>query len=57
MGLSHRAVDSITTRRKVAYATIVYEQVVLGERPGFLRANFLIKAAGPRAHLYIQGNH
>ena len=47
----HRALDSITTGRKVAYATMVYRQVVLGEGPRFLRTNFPVKAAGPRAHL------
>ena len=56
MGLSHKAVDSITTRRKVTYATLIYKLIVLGEGPGFLHANFPIKARRPTCPS-VQGNH
>ena len=51
LGLAHKPTDSMTIRRKVAYASMVYKQVVLGQGPGFIRTSFPIKAPGPRAHL------
>ena len=43
LGLSHVTIDSMATRRKVAHASMVYKQVVLGQGPDFIRANFSIK--------------
>ena len=51
LGLAHTTIDTLTTRRKVAYNSMVYKQVVLNEGPSFIRQNFPIKPAGPRAHL------
>ena len=47
LGFAHVTIDSMTTRRKVAYASMVFKQVVLGEGSGFIRITFPIKAAGP----------
>ena len=51
LGLSHVTIDSIATRRKVAHASMMYKQTVLGEGPDFIRANFPTQAPGPRDHL------
>ena len=49
-GLEHVTISSMTIRRKVAYAIVVYNQVVPGEGPCFIRTNYPIsKAPGPRA--------
>ena len=51
LGLAGFSIDSMTTRRKVAYTSMLYKQVVLGEGPGFIRANFPVKAPSPCSHL------
>lgn len=51
LGLAHKEIDTLATRRKVAYASMVYKQIVMNSGPGFIRENFPIKPTPPRAHL------
>ena len=44
-------IDTLATRRKVAYASMVYKQVVMGEGPSFIREHFPIQDPDLRAHL------
>ena len=47
-------IDTLDTRRKCAFANMVYKQVVLQEGPGFIRESFPLQDPGPRAHLERQ---
>ncbi len=51
LGLAHKQIDSLETRRKVGYSAMLYKQVVQGDGPSFIRSTFPVADPGPRAHL------